>query len=1265
MDSFVQLYTELDYTRIIYSYYSIIEWTDESFVNYTNDYFDNINDTIYSLIDEYKELLYKYVKGYNYTIDSNIFENYFQNISNTIQKKFDDIIDNFTKINATSDIISKYTSHLKKNITSLLNEKKDYFNEMIKDEDSEIEAFGNKFLLKDYFLNKISMFDELMESEINFMVTSDYPQIINEFNKSISIFTYPIKTLFKNVTDQFLVDFQKGKNKMTVFDKLSLYATYYSYGLNKNNENRNCWNLRGRYLTDLKKEDQINYNNYLQYNNTKMTIEECKVNQTSECPYDYLSDIEEVEFINQTELYYQCKNKKRLFNKKQSCFQSLNDFDIEKINKISNKLLKILDELIPSEYFITNYLYKNYYVNYYKLFTKNDFNLNSASLKNETENYMNNLEKEYNTLVSEFLIDNIHNVFQDFEKESEFKIKASLTLFYNMKNKLIIKYYYQKYKDQKELYRQFLSDQKHISPLLNFTLNNIFDNILIGQNEFTTNLKDKINKKIVTYYRNQFDKIITNYYFNFTKQKLINKYKIPYFENNIDDILNLTEYDSRFSEEINNIINNLIENYNISDDNELYIPIEYSHQTNNYLEQILSNISFIEYNENKSELYNGYQEIKNNFLNNFSLVYEKNNDLKKIDDFVNRTIYTIYDVGELKKINNKIINDLNLDIEYPNLFSIAYNKSIGFYKKNYNVTYEILKRFFELTKNYYKRFADIVDNKVGSFLGYTMIDGLNYLDTPDQLSSYAINISSLIEETNNDNGRRLTESKYSKEIRDIKEALKEVKKEILLTNKNNPNFKYENINFTNSKRKLEKSYTSKYDNYNQHSPARTQTDIDVELSNLNSEIDRFNELFYYYINNFATKLKNKFSDELEVLNKKYENFCSVLKNKLSKDNYDNITSHLTMHMNAITTYVYNTTNLIKSLSDQFTDTFIDIYVAHKSMGSSISHKINNYYFTLDYLISHRYKTLDEKEYKSKIRNLASEDTYNSNKYIFTESAKKQKKAEDEKDSSIYKYEPPEPTGYEWDDEDSYNSKSKGEEGMYKNKIKIAQKKDEDAKAEEKKSETRKRLEKYQKKLDDYHVKLETEIKFDITDLSNTEINTNLGWEYMKELKAGIQMPITFPLIPVIEFRFGFKFAFFIKIKALLVISFKFSDYSLAIYLNFEVSGGLKLDVVGEIGIGCWLARFYGGISGTLVEAKVGITFNIHLNKNQLDLHITLTVYTLKFRVYVETEVKLVFYTIKKVFFEKEFGIKEPVLEAYYYIIFNWYGEKLASDKGFK
>ena len=70
MDSFVQLYTELDYTRIIYSYYSIIEWTDESFVNYTNDYFDNINDTIYSLIDEYKELLYKYVKGYNYTIDS-------------------------------------------------------------------------------------------------------------------------------------------------------------------------------------------------------------------------------------------------------------------------------------------------------------------------------------------------------------------------------------------------------------------------------------------------------------------------------------------------------------------------------------------------------------------------------------------------------------------------------------------------------------------------------------------------------------------------------------------------------------------------------------------------------------------------------------------------------------------------------------------------------------------------------------------------------------------------------------------------------------------------------------------------------------------------------------------------------------------------------------------------------------------------------------------------------------------------------------------
>ena len=52
---------------------------------------------------------------------------------------------------------------------------------------------------------------------------------------------------------------------------------------NNDSFNRKCWNYRGIFFDDIVKEDQINYNNYLEYKQKLKSIEECEADENINC----------------------------------------------------------------------------------------------------------------------------------------------------------------------------------------------------------------------------------------------------------------------------------------------------------------------------------------------------------------------------------------------------------------------------------------------------------------------------------------------------------------------------------------------------------------------------------------------------------------------------------------------------------------------------------------------------------------------------------------------------------------------------------------------------------------------------------------------------------------------------------------------------------------------------------------------------------------------------------------------------------------------
>ena len=106
----------------------------------------------------------------------------------------------------------------------------------------------------------------------------------------------------------------------------------------------------------------------------------------------------------------------------------------------------------------------------------------------------------------------------------------------------------------------------------------------------------------------------------------------------------------------------------------------------------------------------------------------------------------------------------------------------------------------------------------------------------------------------------------------------------------------------------------------------------------------------------------------------------------------------------------------------------------------------------------------------------------------------------------------------------------------------------------------------------------------------------------------------------------------------------------------DLTIGAKLDAFAEVGIYGGVAELAGGISGTFLDARCGFRLIISIAELYIDLYIFLTISAFQFRVYVEARVNLLFWKGKAKLIDKTFGIKEPLLEASFYLRYNMFGE---------
>ena len=187
-----------------------------------------------------------------------------------------------------------------------------------------------------------------------------------------------------------------------------------------------------------------------------------------------------------------------------------------------------------------------------------------------------------------------------------------------------------------------------------------------------------------------------------------------------------------------------------------------------------------------------------------------------------------------------------------------------------------------------------------------------------------------------------------------------------------------------------------------------------------------------------------------------------------------------------------------------------------------------------------------------------------------------------------------------------------------------------------------------------------------------EVNTNLAWEWDKTFKIGWQFPFYFAVLPALQFRIGIKIQLSLKITIGLQINFKKEKendiWKEQLDLNFivDISFGIRMDVTAQVGFFTGFLDVYGGIDGTLLEAKVQVKFSVYIFRGHYEFYAALTISCLQFRIYAEVlvQIDLWFYTIKlkKNLYERVFGLDSPALYLYYYVKLDFWSQVMDEKK---
>ena len=1287
-------YNDVNYTDLIFEYENILNNTDLLFLNITVNKYYKLNRTIYSLIEQYEEILYQFIDDYNYTIISfDLFNNYFNSFLKNITDKYESVktkINIFKGTEVDKEINrSDINRFFRENLTALMNKRNNSFIELLKNNDVEYKILHKDFLLSEYILKQVSENDTNNLNYINNKTNIDCIKFVNTIEELISDFDYPIKVLFKNKTDEFLIQFKNGDN-LTKEERDDITKAYENeFFLLKNDTYRKCWNLRGKYEAEVLNEDKINYNNYLDYINKIQIIEECEKNGAYDCAYSR-EDLEEVVYSNETELYQFCNEIKKIYGHKQSIFYSMEDFDLDGLNKINEKFLNVLNELYSFDHLLTDYIYDRFGLSIYESVDNKTINIEeTATLIMDTVNTtVNDINEKYDNYVCSQLTSKLEDIYSFYYYMTYTKTNSTFSLFTNMKNRFFVNYYFQKYQIFENLFKELLRNMTIINPGFKNTLIDVFPEIEEDQNKFSSHIWiEDIEDQVFNYYSDTFPNLFINSYFDFIKDKINKNDNITILKDNIDDIINETKSSSEFS----NVQSYIIESLSVFrmiglGSNNTFGEYTEKKINNSVIEQIVEEITTTTESQEKPKLLYDYEEMRNTYLNQLDIKYEGFDVEKLVMPLLNNSVYQSFQlddeldelIEELKQTSESSFDPKKV----PDFFSIAYNESFDYYKEVFNKTKDFYRNIIQIINNttLFDN-TDIIDDKFGNISGYGIIEGLYYLDPvcDENGCPYRIDFLKYKEEVKNNPNRRLSEKPVRDGIKEVMKLLKEMRD----INKNNSYYIFENM--TNSKRKLSTKYDYEiYENYDSHSPSRDKKQVEVIISYLKSAIDELNEKFYYYAKSIQTEIKNTFADDLKDLEGKYLKYLSIFERIFPPKDYRPIESILTNLMYKLNFYVDNTTDSIYSLAEKYLDRINNIYFSQKIAGDVVSHKLTMYYDGLDLLIQSKYKNFKEDEYKAAYKAEQKEFMLQNQHQLVTKLMLQTLKAETEIETEIdteskkifdWLEDGDDPdimdenlNDYSWEKSDNYNEEKDADDKynfMMRKKQEKKEDEKEEAEKEEKKEQIKTRGDKIKDTMKEYF-RAEAEIKLNWTSLLESSIQLNVGFEVANDIHTGIQYPFVIPACPIVQIRLGIKISLYYRIYFGFRVKFQYSkeegEANFDLDAIFEFSVGFKIDAVAEGGIYAGIVSAYGGVSGTILDVKASLKVYLLLLDGQLDFYTNLSINAIQIRFYVEVEAGVWFFKTKVVLLEKSFGLTAPLLNMYYYVKFNKEGQVIYHKK---
>ena len=769
-----------------------------------------------------------------------------------------------------------------------------------------------------------------------------------------------IQYSLKNIYDEFKYNYERNISYFVTYDYID--ELQYNY--------TNCINYSYDKLDKIKKEDDINYQKYLEYLELVYEYENCS---NSSKNYSYsdiindtkcinISDLEPVIFFNRTEYLLYCYEN-NYFDYKVIIFETFNE---SYKNKLDNTILNITNRISTNyidEIFLNNYLKKYYQFeklnvtikdlyDYYLDFEDMIFYINS--IKNQE--YRNTL---YNSLIYSFN-SSYSKLFEDYIIK---EISNNITLYLNDKLDIFINYLKMKIPFESYYYLFLLNNTKELGITSKNALINLYGNF---KNKLNDTLFYLIEEDVFFYldlfYRENkkaFRNIFIDYYNNNDNEYNIDIFKLKY---NFDDII----YDKLFNKTLDEISNTII--YNMI--NKIQTLIYES--TNIELQSLFKIIE-----KSKVEIENKLQKIKtseipddmiriNELIINYTLLVQNQNNHFKFnfgqEPFDLLYNFTKYDlepplllIKELyNSIEERLIEEITKIVDnFPDYYSLIKEKL--FIESRLENATEILKEINSTLYEYRGELNDDLSQYFNKLIHFAYIKGINTFDKECNELYCKVHRRN---ESNN-----------------IELSFKDVES-IIFGN-------YTSLNFADTKKKKNNNIDLNK-KYLPNMGPLTKDDIFYYLFNIQNTLYNLNKTYLSkeyrnisrMVSNFITKVNFTYLIKLE---RSFEVSLLKFSTVLTEPSYEKLKKNIYKQYYQIENYINEMSNYTKDIMDEFSNKLNYTSIFINIINSQTFFRVLNYYNILSNYMQSKIKKLENFDFVRNLGNNA-EDYFNNNFY---------------------------------------------------------------------------------------------------------------------------------------------------------------------------------------------------------------------------------------------------------------------------------------------